>query len=100
MWGTEGFLELPWKPLTSSSSLLPGLTLLAGLPLFSFLNTRIDKCAFALKGLEIVILTSLFLGNREGGDSGEMELVVTMLSILTLDVKLQMLIINKIYIQS
>lgn len=29
-----------------------------------------------------------------------MELVVTMLSILTLDVKLQMLIINKIYIQS
>lgn len=29
-----------------------------------------------------------------------MELVVTMLLILTLDVKLQMLIINKIYIQS
>lgn len=36
MWGTEGSLELLWKPLTSS--LLPRLTLLAGLPLFSFLK--------------------------------------------------------------
>lgn len=37
MWGTEGSLELSRKPLTSSS-LLPRLTLLAGLPLFSFLK--------------------------------------------------------------
>lgn len=45
----------------------------------------------------------LVLGNREGGRKGtgrEPEQVVTMLLILTLDVKLQMLIINKIYIQS
>lgn len=97
MWGTEGSLELSRKPLTSSS-LLPRLTLLAGLPLFSFLKHVLTKCAFALKGLEKCYFNKLVLGRE--GDGGETELVVTMLSILTLDVKLQMLIINKIYIQS
>lgn len=57
-------------------------------------------CLCFKKVLKNVILTSLFGGNREGGDSREVELVVAMLSILTLDVKLQMLIINKIYIES
>lgn len=41
-WSCHGSLSLPL-------CLLPRLTLLAGLPLFSFLKTRIDKCAFALK---------------------------------------------------
>lgn len=37
---------------------------------------------------------------KTGESDKDMELFVTMLLILTLDVKLQMLIINKIYIQS
>lgn len=101
-WGTEGSLELSWKPLTSSSSsLLPRLTLLAGLPLFFlFKNTYWQMCLCFKKVLKNVILTSLFWGTGREGRGGETELVVTMLLILTLDVKLQMLIINKIYIQS
>lgn len=70
-------------------------------PAFIFLfKTRIDECAFALKRSWKCYFNKLVPGNREGGDSGETKLVVTMLLILTLDVKLQMLIINKIYIQS
>lgn len=69
-------------------------------PAFIFLfKTLLDKRAFGLKRSDKVILMSLFFGKT--GDSGkDMELFVTMLLILTLDVKLQMLIINKIYIQS
>ena len=57
-------------------------------------------CLCFKKVLKNVILTSLFRGTGREGRGGETELVVTMLLILTLDVKLQMLIINKIYIQS
>lgn len=71
-------------------------------PAFNFLfKMRIDKCAFALKRCwKNVILTNFVLGVNREGTAEKTELVATMLSILTLDVKLQMLIINKIYIQS
>lgn len=69
-------------------------------PAFIFLfKTLLDKRAFGLKRSEKVILASLFFG-KTGGSGEDTELFVTMLLILTLDVKLQMLIINKIYIQS
>lgn len=54
-----------------------------------------EKCYF-----NKLVLGEVGGGGGEGKNGREREPVVTMLLILTLDVKLQMLIINKIYIQS
>lgn len=88
-------------PPSSRPLLGPG-TLLAGLPILSFLEHILTNVPLLYKGLEKnVILTSVFCGGR--GREGTAEIrsrSITMLLILILDVKLQMLIINKIYIQS
>lgn len=52
-------------------------------------------CLCFKKVLKHVILTSLFWGTGREGTAEKRSWMVTMLSILTLDVKLQMLIINK-----
>lgn len=112
-------LDLQWKPLTPPPlphplrpppPTPPDLIPLAGLPLpFSFFKknkqteTHIltKKCAFASKrSRRNVVFNKLVFGEAGGegmeGRSGyKREQMVTMLLILTLDVKLQMLIINK-----
>lgn len=100
----KGLLGLSWKP--PAFLLLPRLTLACQPAFFAFLFKKhlFTKCAFALKRSWNVILPSLFWGNGRGGGWGNRSerKGVTMLSILTktLDVKLQILIMNKIYIQS
>lgn len=86
-------------PPSSCPLLGPG-TLLAGLPILSFLEHILTNVPLLYKGLEKCYFNKLVLGGR--GREGTAEIrsrSITML-ILILDVKLQMLIINKIYIQS
>lgn len=87
-------------PPSSCPLLGPG-TLLAGLPILSFLEHILTNVPLLYKGLEKCYFNKLVLGGR--GREGTAEIrsrSITMLLILILDVKLQMLIINEIYIQS
>lgn len=90
------------RSLPPSSCLLlgPG-TLLAGLPILSFLEHILTNVPLLYKGLEKCYFNKLVLGGRgREGTAEKQSRSITMLLILILDVKLQMLIINKIYIQS